>query len=207
MSIYDILVKKPHNKHYLNRYIKFIESRKQAFIGEKHHICPKASDLFPEYKSFKKNPWNKIILSPREHYIAHMLLHKAYGNSQSRAFYMMCNVNGIGGRLYESARSQFKDWIHLNNPMNNESSRNKCAQFGSSNGMFGKSSPMLGKIGSDNPNYGKKRPEHSIRMSGSNNPSFGVSPKKIQCIHCDKEVDFRNHSKWHGDKCKLKRTE
>jgi hypothetical protein len=206
MSIYDILVTKPHNTHYLNRYIKFIQSRCPSSIGEKHHVCPKAADLFPEYKSFNKFPWNKIVLSPREHYIAHLLLHKAYGKSQSRAFYMMCSINGIGGRLYESAKSEFSKWIRQNNPMSDEVYRNKCAQFGNKNGMFGKPGPMLGRTGKDNPNYGKKRPEHSKRMSGSNNPSFGVTPKKLTCPHCSKSIDIRNYSRYHGDKCKLKGT-
>jgi hypothetical protein len=35
--------------------------------------------------------------------------------------------------------------------------------------------PMYGKRGEDNPNYGKKRPKHSKRMSGENNPMYGKS--------------------------------
>jgi len=56
---------------------------------------------------------------------------------------------------------------------------------GENNPMFGKPSPMLGKVGTLNPNYGKKRPERaeklrgrkrpdqSERMTGENNPMFG----------------------------------
>jgi len=65
--IENILTSKPHNKHYLNRYLNFINvlSEQKAIKGETeiHHICPKSSDLFPEYNSLKINPWNKINLT------------------------------------------------------------------------------------------------------------------------------------------------
>lgn len=54
-----------------------------------HHICPKAHDLFPKYKSFTINPWNKIYLTSREHYIAHWMLWKVYGGSQTYSFFSM----------------------------------------------------------------------------------------------------------------------
>ena len=73
-TIYTILSSKPHNPHYLKRYIKFIESCKLNTTGELHHIAPKSKQLFPEFKSFKLHQWNKIKLSLRQHYIAHLLL-------------------------------------------------------------------------------------------------------------------------------------
>lgn len=84
MSIYSILSSKPHNKHYLDRYIKFISScnkfnsNNNQNYTEIHHICPKAKDLFPQYKNLTLNPWNKVTLSGRQHYIAHNILSKIY---------------------------------------------------------------------------------------------------------------------------------
>ena len=54
MDIYSILSSKPHNPHYLNRYITFIEQCQQKNVDyhgyvENHHICQKADDMFPEY--------------------------------------------------------------------------------------------------------------------------------------------------------------
>lgn len=54
ISIYSILSSIPHNPHYLNRYIKFIEGCKQKNVDiegyvERHHICPKC--LFSKYKN------------------------------------------------------------------------------------------------------------------------------------------------------------
>jgi hypothetical protein len=84
-SIYAILASKPHNPHYLKRYLKFIEWCKQNPSNddytEDHHICPKAVDLFPEYISFRDNPWNCVSLDTKQHIIAHVMLWKAYPNT------------------------------------------------------------------------------------------------------------------------------
>ena len=105
MDIYSILQSKPHNPHYLSRYYKFILACKEANVNlirrtkktpngaymEEHHIGPKAKDLFPEYSSFIDYPWNKIDLSSRQHFIAHMILWRVYGGSQTQSFRKMCN--------------------------------------------------------------------------------------------------------------------
>lgn len=45
--------------------------------------------MFPEYKSLNKNPWNKIILTGRQHYIAHWILAKAFGGKMWFALHVM----------------------------------------------------------------------------------------------------------------------
>jgi hypothetical protein len=88
-DIYAILTSKPHNSHYLNRYFKFILWCQQnptfEEYTENHHICPKADDLFSEYASFKDYSWNCVTLSNKQHFIAHVMLWKAYGGSQATA--------------------------------------------------------------------------------------------------------------------------
>lgn len=106
MDIYEVLKTKPHSERHLARYVKFIRSRTpRSGKTEKHHICPKAMDLFPEYTSFKDHPWNRIDLSHREHYIAHLILWKAYGGSQSVAIQHMTRGIIKKSRLYESIKS------------------------------------------------------------------------------------------------------
>lgn len=71
------------------RYFTFIQQRSKVLkVGyvEKHHILP--SSIFPEYK---KEAWNIVELSAREHYIAHYILMKAFGGSMSIAFNLMSN--------------------------------------------------------------------------------------------------------------------
>lgn len=40
-------------------------------------------------------------------------------------------------------------------------------------------------------------------ISGVNNPMFGVKRKLLTCQHCGRQISDANHSRWHGDKCKL----
>jgi hypothetical protein len=113
MDIYSILSSKPHNPHYLNRYITFIEQCQQKNIGyegytEKHHIYPKAKDMFPEYKDFRLHPWNCAVLTARQHFIAHLLLWKTFPNTVScvdAIWNMSCRGDiFVNSRLYESMR-------------------------------------------------------------------------------------------------------
>jgi hypothetical protein len=121
-TIVNILFSKPHNPHYLNRYIRFIESCRilnEDYIGytEKHHICPQAKDLFPEYKSLSKHPWNLAILTPRQHFIAHRLLWKAYPETKSmrRAFFLMSHRDGnkLDARTYARLSEEYNKNHHF----------------------------------------------------------------------------------------------
>lgn len=100
-----LLTTKNHNKHYLNRYLRFIKYCKITNLNSpikdliNHHICPKAKDLFPEYSNLAHNLWNKIQLTHRQHYIAHFLLWKTYHGSQTNAFYAMNNKDKMSTRL------------------------------------------------------------------------------------------------------------
>jgi hypothetical protein len=115
MNFADILKSKPHNSRQMDRYIRFIKSRSSnGGYVEKHHICPKAKSLFPEYKSFKEFPWNRIELSAREHFIAHLLLWKAYGGSQTVAITRMIHAGSAkipGSRMYAKLREDFSKEI------------------------------------------------------------------------------------------------
>ena len=116
MNIYTILSSKPHNNHYLKRYISFIKACQLKNIGyegytERHHICPKAKDMFPGYKSFKTYSWNCAILTPRQHFIAHIILWKTFINiySVSSSLWAMKHKNKtpINSRIYQSLKERF----------------------------------------------------------------------------------------------------
>ena len=115
----NILQSKPHNAHYLNRYIKFINyyiNNPTTGSTEDHHICPKSSDLFPEFKSIKKFPWNKVALTLRQHYIAHKLLWRAFGGRQAQAFKLMCDRLSFNkSRCYEEVRKEHIRYMTENN--------------------------------------------------------------------------------------------
>lgn len=115
MDIYSILTSKPHNPHYLNRYITFVKKCQQKNIGyegytEEHHICPKAGDMFPEYICLKTNPWNRAVLTARQHFIAHIILWKVFGDCRSCAESLWFMSNGKwkdysnSSRVYETVK-------------------------------------------------------------------------------------------------------
>lgn len=119
MDIYNILSSKPHNPHYLSRYIRFIDAcqqKNEGYVGytEKHHICPKANDMFPEYACFKDHSWNCAVLTARQHFIAHMILWKTYEiSSVSIAFYFMVTKNkrNTNSRFFEKLKIEFNQNI------------------------------------------------------------------------------------------------
>lgn len=171
-DIYSILSSKYHNPHYLNRYWKFISSlydqqlSKLAYT-ENHHICPKAKDLFPEYKSFSVNPWNKIKLTGRQHLLAHLMLAKAYPNSNivfglnriiSSSNFRDKSIK-LTSRLYESIRIEIAK-------KSSENTKSYISKHGHPRGMLGKKHSeytkqtyFSNKFGENNSMYGKTRPD------------------------------------------------
>lgn len=171
--IIEILKSKPHNQHYLNRYIKFIEycykvnlTKSKIELGyiEKHHICPKAKSLFPEYKSKKDFPWNIIILTGQQHFVAHHILAKAYPNSGMYVAYIRmftsttkrCNLK-FTQVSYENARKNnakeasilHKEWYKNNNHPKGMLGKNHSNEF--------KNNMSIRWKGEGNPMYGKPR--------------------------------------------------
>jgi hypothetical protein len=83
------------NQHYLNRYLKFIDALKNQSIdgySEKHHIMPRSMGGGDE-------PSNIIVLTLRQHYIAHWMLWKTYGGKMAVAFDYMNGIKKYGYRL------------------------------------------------------------------------------------------------------------
>lgn len=134
MSIYTkILRSVKHDKRHLDRYINFMtfcerynnkNTKQEVYVA--HHICPR--EMFPEYESFGKNPWNRIYLTERQHFIAHIMLWKVYGNkSMTFAANMLSNFQGIRytSRLYERLRLDFRKSISETNKGSKRSEEQK----------------------------------------------------------------------------------
>ena len=106
------------SQFHLDRYIRFIDSRpirlkksKDLYL-ENHHKVPKALG-----GTNKKE--NMILLTAREHYIAHMMLYKAFGEKMLSAFYLMTNIRSktqkITARMYEKLKKEFGQRLGLQN--------------------------------------------------------------------------------------------
>lgn len=198
MNIYKILSSKPHNPHYLNRYIKFIEyckvnnENKDLDYTEEHHICPKANEMFPEFLLFSEYPWNKVELTSRQHFIAHYILWKCYRNkSAARAFNMMAKCpNQYRMKYHYRGKLSSREYEILKEETNTR---------GENNPSYGKPSKFKGIKRGPNPKIskakiGKKRKpfseewienlskSHKGKSSGEKNGMYGkghlISGKK-----------------------------
>jgi hypothetical protein len=98
------------NQHHLARYNNFISALKGQVVegySEKHHIVPRSHG-----GSNKKD--NLIALTPRQHFIAHRMLWKAYGGSMARAYFMMSatgKYGKIGSKTYSMAREEYSKQV------------------------------------------------------------------------------------------------
>ena len=132
------------NKHYFNRYLNFIDNIKSKGdrcldYSEKHHIIPRSIN-----ESLEKCQDNIIILSAREHFIAHYMLLKLFLNNtiektkMSNALFYIISISKqkigkdikINSRLYEQIRKEFSS-----------------AHSGKLNGRYGTKSKCMYKDG------------------------------------------------------------
>lgn len=100
----------------INRYIKHIgicNTRNRINLPdiiEKHHILPKS--LFPQFQNFIHYKWNMALLTPREHFIAHLYLHYLIGKGMTSAINAMIVSDRYdltkNNRLYQKLREEYK---------------------------------------------------------------------------------------------------
>jgi hypothetical protein len=171
---------------------KLIRSRKDGMYYESHHIIPKSLGGGDEKE-------NLVLLTAREHFLAHWLLTKCTeGQNHYRmicAFLKMYNISkdviqrsdtkyAKRGRVYQKLREAYSESMKgQNNPNHGKKfSEERCkqmseARLGEKNGMFGKNnhSIWIEKYGIEEAN--KKREEvkrkKSESLSGKNNPMYG----------------------------------
>lgn len=182
------------------RYKNFIETRKNRTIPEnavveKHHIIPKSM-------GGNNTNENLIKLTTREHYIAHLILWKAYGGKMATAFFFM-NQNGnitsgrngrkITSRQYEELREEYSnnkseahkgERHHLFGKHHSEETKRKIgkANSGTNHYNFGKHIIFSKEHKANMSEAHKGKPlseEHKKRVGEGHN-------KKVKCIEIEK---------------------
>lgn len=197
----------------LNQKPLRLKQKRNGFYFEGHHIIPKCKGGTGTSTRAKNNT-NIVLLTPREHFLAHWLLWRIYGDRQmALAFHKMMsttkNTNRItSSRGYSEAREAFRI-------------TNKGNTFGkgvvkviSEEQRLNHSKFMKGKyVGNCNPFFGKKHSTETLeklRKPKSKEhieklKSILKNKPKVKCPYCSKELDELNAKKWHFDKCKYKR--
>lgn len=102
-------------KAYVNLMFKVKQEQRSlnsVVYYEKHHMLPKS--LFPEFKDFKSNGWNMVLLTTREHFVAHRLLAKFFGIKMVYAIQRMCNAKN-SKNIYQITSRTYDYLINLRN--------------------------------------------------------------------------------------------
>ena len=136
--------------------------------SEQHHILPRS--IFPE---FEFDPDNLILLTAKEHYIAHHLLYRAFPKSyyMLRAFWGMCNgwqdsttqdrfipksTSRIYSELRQAVSKEMSKRMSEHNPYTQQKIKDKIIEKhgglgNSSDTIFAKQKQtMIEKFGTDN---------------------------------------------------------
>lgn len=120
----------------VNKALKSNRTKSDGYF-ENHHILPKAKGMFPDFGSLKDNPWNGVLLTPREHYICHALLVQHYRKTNeivkyrkmSRAFFLMSKTNTTNSKLYEFLKLDLAQGIGSKPIGFNKGSNNSMAKI------------------------------------------------------------------------------
>ena len=174
-------------------------------IVEKHHILPKSL-------GGTNDKSNLVALTPREHYICHLLLTKMYeGKEKQKMIYAfwaimnLCNQYQVRkvtkGRLYESLRQQY---IQLQKNTAGANHHLKGRKTGRTKETFTdewRANISASKKGMPTWNKGIT---HSDKTKALQSKLAKNRPKQ-ECPHCKKIIAGpSNFTRWHNDNCKLK---
>lgn len=186
-----------------------IKEKKQGIYFEGHHIIPKCKGGTGNSNRPKNNP-NIVLLTSREHFIAHWLLWRIYSDRQmALAFHKMMSSNNKTKRItssrgYEEAREAFR----LTN-IGNQYGLGKSRTI-SEEQKKKQSEKMKGRnMGELNPSKRLEvRQKISEKLKGVKKTEEHIkkiieSQVKKECPHCKGFFDSRNASKWHFDNCLL----
>lgn len=200
----------PIDNKYTRHYWKLINSRKNRTIDvytEKHHIIPRSL-------GGNNSKDNLISLTPREHFVAHLLLSKMFAGQEKYKMYYAFNMILVKSkdnqryiptsRFYDRARQLVGETSSVLNkgrvPWNKGIARTQEVKDAVSKANTGKE-PW---------NRGIPRPEYvkdAVRKMRLGKPpgNKGKKEAEIKCNYCGKLIAGRgNFIRWHGDNCKKK---
>ena len=120
------------SQHFFNKYLKFIhycQATNKNQYTEKHHIIPRSM-------GGSDHSDNLILLTGREHFIAHVLLWKSYRNKQTNFALWSMKMKkernfSLSSKTYEQLKIEHSlfqsERMKQNNPMNNLLTRKKIS--------------------------------------------------------------------------------
>ena len=154
------------NLEYLEKYLNLVLNyNTDSSYTESHHILPKS--LFPQ---FKKDKWNLVRLSAKDHFFAHYYLHKSIPKEPNMTY-------GLWGMCNQQSPNH-SDREYIDNHTNEISLIYEEARIAHSRLMSKKrnSGEIRNKTGIDSAHYGKSRPKEVIDKMTANHWSKWRKP-------------------------------
>lgn len=116
--------------NYLKIYNQIVERAKNRSLAgykERHHIIPRCM-------GGDNSEANIAVLTPKEHYICHLLLYRANPNNQklAYAFWMMCNCPGINKNRPKATSRLYAEMKEFHRNFQSESKKGNCWNKGNS---------------------------------------------------------------------------
>jgi len=173
---------------------------------EKHHIIPRCI-------GGSNDKINLAPLTPREHYMAHYLLHKIHPSHRGLlyAIYMMMNLKRkdmtikISSREYEKIKKQFKiihskRMIGENNPSKRKDVREKQSKAGKGRVFTKEHRDNLSKAKKGSVRTIESRKKQSDAISGSKNHFYG----KTHTPEAKQQIGEKSKNRIIPRECKVK---
>jgi hypothetical protein len=197
-KIYNQIVEKAKKEYYLG-----LRTKNSSLYYEGHHIIPKC--LGGTGKSWKWNEENIIPLTGKEHFIAHLLLHKIYPENIkiAQAFHAMCKLHKDNERFKPSASTyQYLKEIKAKIGFPVES-RMKGVRTRKLNGSYKQTEEQKQK------GIQTKIINGTINHTQHHKENITTSLKKlnsklVKCDHCDKIGYISGMKTWHFENCRLR---
>jgi hypothetical protein len=194
---------------------------------EGHHIVPKC--LGGTGWATQYDHLNIALLTAREHFLCHWLLHEIYPKNYklAKAFSMMCSVKdknqvryipssrivAYARKISRQANSEYMKNIFWTDEMRSHMSKNHT---GDKNYMYKKThtEDAINKIKEKITE--KEKIKRKNRILGDKNPAKRVevqikmkyaalNRKRVNCPYCDKEGPINQMRQWHFENCKNKK--
>ncbi len=186
---------------------KLRKNNKDFVYYESHHIIPKS--IRPEFKDLKLNPWNKILLTPKEHFICHLLLTKMLtGSDKNKMVYALWSMTNRSNK--HQIRFHSKLYSFYKTKMQNSMSSDRKGKtfielYGEERASEIKQNMLSRKSRSSPLDEELIEISNRIKNAYANNPwtiGFQISqPPKRHCDNCHLDVDLGNYTRHHGNKC------
>jgi hypothetical protein len=168
-KIYDDLISKAHSENRTKKGEKYFEA---------HHIVPKCMGGQGKYTQWRNHP-NIVLLTYREHILSHKLLCLIYPENGKLWYALQCVTTLSNSKTERLVKLTLRE---------REEIRVNYVKYLSEI-----------KSGENNPLFGTKRPEHSEKMKGDNNPMKREENKALfrhkRPEHSEKMKGESNHMK------------